>query len=68
MQQLAIDHCAMNIPLTAEEFAQHKQSNWKKVDIGGQVAWWCGETGFFYEQNDGSYAYIESNVWGSLNE
>lgn len=68
MQPLAIDPAAMRIPVTAEEFTLLRQPHWQQITINGAAAWWCGETGFFYPQPDGSYLYQESNVWGVLYE
>lgn len=68
MKPLAVDHKAMYIPLSAEEFEELKQPDWKEFDFHGQTAWWCEETGFFYPQPDGSYVYCESNLWGRLYE
>jgi GNAT superfamily N-acetyltransferase len=68
MKPIAVDHHAMYIPVAQEEFDELKKPNWQQIVIGGKQAWWCGETGFFYPQADGSYVYSESNLWGTLYE
>lgn len=66
MQPLAIDHSAMSVPVTGQEFESLMQPDWRQITINGELAWWCNETGFFYPQADGSYVYRESNLWGTL--
>jgi hypothetical protein len=67
MQPIAVDHKAMYVPVSEQEFEVVKQPFWKQIKLGGKDVWWCNETGFFYPQSDGSYVYAESNLWGSLN-
>ena len=66
MQPVSVDHRAMYVPVTKQEFEDIKQPSWKLIKLDNQDVWWCGETGFFYPQSDGNYVYIESNLWGSL--
>lgn len=67
MQPLVIDHSAMVVPLTAEEFvyyqANYKPEMWQQLEDG---SWLCGEVGNIYPQADGSYLYVEANLWGQL--
>lgn len=71
MKPLAVDHEAMSVPVTAEEFGAYKAASalhglpWKTITINGQEVWWCGETGVFYKDDEG-YVYKESNLWGML--
>ncbi|NUS44015.1 MAG: hypothetical protein HOQ24_10055 [Mycobacteriaceae bacterium] len=39
---------------------------WVKVTTELGEAWWCGETGYFFEQPDGSFLYREFNFWGEV--
>lgn len=66
MQPIAVDHKAMYIPVSQQEFEDVKQPFWKQIKLGDKDVWWCNETGFFYPQVDGGYVYAESNLWGSL--
>jgi GNAT superfamily N-acetyltransferase len=68
MKPLAVDHHAMQIPISQEEFASVQKPDWQQITIAGQPVWWCAETGFFCPQADGSYVYSESNIWGALYE
>jgi hypothetical protein len=68
MKPIAVDHNAMYVAVTKEEFESFKQPNWRQITVNGHAVWWCGETGFFYPQSDGSFVYKESNLWGSLYE
>lgn len=68
MKSLTVDHNAMHIPVAQDEFDALKHPDWHQIIIDGEQAWWCGETGFFYPQTDGSYVYSESNLWGTLYE
>lgn len=67
MEMIAVDDHAMYVPVSAEEFELFKEPSWQLINIEGKQVWWCGQTGFFYPQPDGSYVYIESNIWGSIN-
>ena len=68
MQPLAVDHKAMQVPISKDEFEHLLQPSWRQLTIKGKDIWWCNETGFFYPQEDGSFLYCESNLWGTLYE
>ncbi len=66
MRELSIDHQAMSVPITKEEFGEFHQPNWRMIELEGQQIWCCGETGFFFALPDGNYIYKEKNVWGRI--
>lgn len=67
MIPLAVDHSAMEVVITKEEFVyystNYKPDGWVQIEDG---SWLCSEVGRFWEQNDGSYIYLESNLWGTF--
>lgn len=67
MVPLKVDSDAMIVNISAAEFEQEVlQADWREVEVDGHMIIWCGQTGFFYKEADGSYTYKESNVWGKL--
>lgn len=70
MEPLAVDHNAMHVILSLEDFIQHKDEYTpnlpkKWVQIGD--LWECGEVGAWtINEDEGIAIYQESNVWGRL--
>lgn len=67
MSPLKVDHTAMVVNITAQEFYHHQQTyktdQWQQLPNGN---WLCGEVGEFHPQEDGTFTYIEANLWGKL--
>ncbi|RSN45203.1 hypothetical protein DMC64_20420 [Amycolatopsis sp. WAC 04197] len=66
MKPVVVDHEAMSRHVTAKEFEDLRRDSWRAIDLAGRTAWWCNETGFFYQQEGGMFRYVESNLWGTL--
>ncbi|MCA9331289.1 GNAT family N-acetyltransferase [Candidatus Saccharibacteria bacterium] len=74
MTQLAVDEHAMRVSINVDEFTALRDASeavsgqkWivsKRPGLAPKT--WCGETGFFYDLQEGGYVYMESNVWGLL--
>lgn len=69
MRMLRMDDAAMVVPdVTRSEFENHKSSynpeKWKQI---APAVWRCGETGVWLV-GEKSAVYVESNVWGILDQ
>ena len=68
MQMIAVDHKAMTVAVTPDEFAgykaQYKPDMWQAITSG---VWECGEVGKWSVDPETHVAiYQESNIWGRL--
>ncbi len=68
MKMVAVDHAAMTVAVTMDEFYGYQQryhkGQWEEVKPG---IWECGEVGnWTVDTQHGMAVYRESNVWGIL--
>lgn len=68
MKMVAVDHAAMTVAVTTDEFygyqQQYHKGQWEEVKPG---IWECGEVGnWTVDTEQGIAVYRESNVWGIL--